>query len=360
CPGRAASARGPRGGALRARRCISRRAVRGQGRTRSRAAAGAGAAACGRPPSSGLNARTRSAFPDPPCARASDPEHQSGVPRRRALGRPHGRALAEDRALGWRAPGSAGGCRTPRTPAAFGTEFPLGFGRGSRCGHGDARYRNADRHPLKAQSQVPFHRRHELSRVLAEVQSFAGFGRDDELPEARVFGPLPPAEAIRDVDLLLVGVEAKAWPSLLLGSFACQIAPMDAPARPAAVLRVADLDDALLQHGGREAEEGHARGRETPYPAPSATASGNRAQAARAGSPALARNPPGTKPHLGALTFGVLHRTHSPEPHSGDRPRTSSSAPTSLDGSAAGRRPSARRSPSSLAGSRSRRSGTSR
>src|SRR5271166_5530063 len=40
-----------------------------------------------------------------------------------------------------------------------------------------------DGHPLKAQAQVAFHRRHELARVLPEVQSFAGFGRDDELPE---------------------------------------------------------------------------------------------------------------------------------------------------------------------------------
>src|SRR5271157_2881602 len=123
-----------------------------------------------------------------------------------------------------------------------------------------------DRHPMKAQAEIPFHRRHELARVLPEVESFTGFGRDDELPEARIFCPLPPAEAIRDVDLLCVGVEAKARPSLLLGSFARQVVPMDAPAGPAAILHVPDLDDALLQHGRREAEEGHARGRETSNP----------------------------------------------------------------------------------------------
>src|SRR5271166_1401380 len=203
-----------------------------------------------------------------------------------------------------------------------------------------------DGHPLKAQAQVAFHRRHELARVLPEVQSFAGFGRDDELPEARVFGPLPPAEAIRDVDLLLVGVEAKARLSLLLGAFARQVAPMDPPAGPAAVLRVPDLDDALLQHGRREAEEGHARGREASDPAPSATARGNRAQAARARGPALTRNPPRAKPHLGALALRVLHRPHSPALRSCDRPSGSRSAFTRLAGSSGGCRPSARRSPS--------------
>jgi hypothetical protein len=55
-----------------------------------------------------------------------------------------------------------------------------------------------DCHPLEAQAQIAFHRRHELARVLPEVQSVAGFGRDDELPEARIFGPLPPTQAIRD------------------------------------------------------------------------------------------------------------------------------------------------------------------
>jgi len=87
-----------------------------------------------------------------------------------------------------------------------------------------------DCHPLKAQAQVAFHRRHELARVLAEIQSFAGFGRNDELPEARIFCPLPPTEAIRDVDLLLVGVEAKARLSLLLGAFARQVDGMRRPA----------------------------------------------------------------------------------------------------------------------------------
>ncbi|HME73216.1 MAG TPA: hypothetical protein VKM54_25610 [Myxococcota bacterium] len=123
-----------------------------------------------------------------------------------------------------------------------------------------------DGHPLKAQAQVAFHRRYELSRVLPEVESLAGFGRNDELPEARIFGSLPPAEAIRNVDLLLVGIEAKARLPLPLRAFARQIATMDAPAGPAAVLHVPDLDDALLQHGRREAEEGHARGRETSNP----------------------------------------------------------------------------------------------
>ena len=33
-----------------------------------------------------------------------------------------------------------------------------------------------DGHPLKAQAEVAFHRRHELARVLPEVQSLAGFG----------------------------------------------------------------------------------------------------------------------------------------------------------------------------------------
>src|SRR5271157_5482043 len=217
-----------------------------------------------------------------------------------------------------------------------------------------------DGHPLKAEAQVAFHRRHELARVLPEVQSLAGFGRDDELPEARISGSLPPAEAIRDVDLLLMGVEAKARLSLLLGSFARQVAPMDTPAGPAAILHVPDLDDAQLQHGRGEAEEAHARGREASEPAPSATARGNRAQAARAGSPALTRNPPGAKPHLGALTFSVLHHTHPRELRSPDRSSGSRSASTSLDGSSGGSRPSARRSPSSSAGPRSRRSGTSR
>src|SRR5271166_3615331 len=99
-----------------------------------------------------------------------------------------------------------------------------------------------DSHPLKAEAQVAFHRRYELSRVLPEVEPFASFGRDDELPEARISCPLPPAEAIRDVDLLLVGVEAQARLPLLLGAFARQVAPMDPPAGPAAVLRVPDLD----------------------------------------------------------------------------------------------------------------------
>jgi len=217
-----------------------------------------------------------------------------------------------------------------------------------------------DGHPLKAQAQVAFHRRYELSRVLPEVESLAGFGRNDELPEARIFGSLPPAEAIRNVDLLLVGIEAKARLPLPLRAFARQIATMDAPAGPAAVLHVPDLDDALLQHGRREAEEGHARGRETSNPPPSAKASGNRAQAARAGGPALTRNPPGTKPHLEALALGVLHRTHPPELRSPDRPSGSRSAFTRLDGSSGGCRPSARRSPSSSAGPRSRCSGASR
>src|SRR5271166_2838151 len=38
-----------------------------------------------------------------------------------------------------------------------------------------------DGHPLKAQAQVAFHRRHELAGVLPEVQSFTRFGRNDEL-----------------------------------------------------------------------------------------------------------------------------------------------------------------------------------
>src|SRR5271157_3389066 len=163
-----------------------------------------------------------------------------------------------------------------------------------------------DCHPLKAQAQVAFHRRHEVARVLPEVESLAGFGRDDELPEARISGPLPPAEAIRDVDLLVMGIEAEARLSLLLGSFARQVPTVDAPSRPAAVLHVPDLDDALLQHGGREAEEGHASGRKTSESPPSAQSSGNRAQAARARGPAFALNPPGAKPHLGALALGVL------------------------------------------------------
>src|SRR5208283_3356091 len=163
----------------------------------------------------------------------------------------------------------------------------------------------------------------------------------------------------RDVDLLLVGVEAQARLSLLLGAFARQIATMDPPSRTAAVLHVPDLDDALLQHGRREAEKGHARGRVTPYPAPSARASDNRAQAARAGSPALTRNPPGAKPHLGALTFCVQHYAHPRELRSPDRSSGSRSASTRLDGSSGGSRPSARRSPSSPAGPRSSRGGTS-
>src|SRR5271166_3076090 len=203
-----------------------------------------------------------------------------------------------------------------------------------------------DGHPLKAQAQVAFHRRYELARVLPEVESLAGFGRDDDLPEARISGPLPPAEAIRDVDLLLVGIEAKARLPLPLRAFARQVPTMDAPARPAAVLHVADLDDALLQHGRREAEKGHASGRETSEPAPSARASGNRAQAARAGRPALTRNPPGAKPHLEALALRVLHRPHSPALRSCDRPSGSRSAFTRLAGSSGGCRPSARRSPS--------------
>src|SRR5271157_452936 len=217
-----------------------------------------------------------------------------------------------------------------------------------------------DCHPLKAQAEVAFHRRHELARVLPEVESFTGFGRDDELPEARIFGPLPPAEAIGDVDLLCVGIEAQARLSLLLGAFAHQVPTMDTPAGPAAILHVPDLDDALLQHGRGEAEEGHARGRETSDPASSAKASGNRAQAARTRGPALARNLPGAKPHLGALPFGVLHRTHPRELRPGDRPSGSRSASTSLDGSSGGCWPSARRRVMNSVGPRSRRSGTSR
>ena len=91
----------------------------------------------------------------------------------------------------------------------------------------------------------------ELEWVAIEhfVQTIAIFGRHDDLPETPVPIALPAAEACREIDLVLLGIEAKARPAGLLGTFACQVAPVGAPAGAAAVRDEADFDDAPLQRG---------------------------------------------------------------------------------------------------------------
>jgi len=166
-----------------------------------------------------------------------------------------------------------------------------------------------DSHPLEVNPEIPFCRRHEFACVFAEVESLAGFRRDDELPKARISCTLPPAEAVCDIDRFLVGVETVAGTAFLLCSFAREVTTMGAPVRAAAIRDPPYDDDASLKQRRREADEACARGRKCPSPAPRKT---NRhlTQAAR---PARTRKLPGTRPHLEALALRILHRSHSSE-----------------------------------------------
>jgi hypothetical protein len=104
-----------------------------------------------------------------------------------------------------------------------------------------------DPQPLEAEAQVSFHRRHELARVLAEIESLSGLGGDDELPKTRISRLFPLGEAARDVDPLLPSVEAEAALSLLVGAFACEVPAVGPPVGAAAIRCVPHLDNALLQ-----------------------------------------------------------------------------------------------------------------
>jgi len=172
-----------------------------------------------------------------------------------------------------------------------------------------------DAHPLEVEAQVPLHRCHELARVLAEIESLPGLGRDDELPKTRISRLFPLGEAPRDVDPLLASIEAEAALSLLLRAFPREVPTVGSPVRAPAIRRIPHLDNALLQQRRRKAEEARARARRASPPALLAPKpSRNPAESARARSSALAPNSAGTKPHLEALGLGVLHRGHSPAP----------------------------------------------
>jgi hypothetical protein len=76
-----------------------------------------------------------------------------------------------------------------------------------------------DRYPLELRPELVLEGVHEPSGVVSQVQGMGVLGRDDELEEPLVSGPLPGAELIRDRDpAVLVAIEARPAPALPLGS----------------------------------------------------------------------------------------------------------------------------------------------
>ncbi|HME69052.1 MAG TPA: hypothetical protein VKM54_04200 [Myxococcota bacterium] len=174
-------------------------------------------------------------------------------------------------------------------------------------------------HPVEENTEIPLHRRHEFACVLAEVESLAGLGRDDELPKARISCAFPPADAIGDIDLFLGGVEALAGTALLLGSFARQVTSMGPPVGAATIPDPPHNDDALLKQRRREADETRASERERSCSSPAPRElSRNLTQAARAWHPARVPKLSGTRSHLEVFHRGILHRSYSTDPRSGD------------------------------------------
>src|SRR5881628_734540 len=103
-----------------------------------------------------------------------------------------------------------------------------------------------DGHPIEARSQISLHVRHEGPRVRLEIKAISMLGRDDELPEACVAGPLPASQSGGEVDALALGAEAAPLPALALGTFPRQVRAVRGPGSAPAVPGVRGLNGAAL------------------------------------------------------------------------------------------------------------------
>src|SRR5439155_27160088 len=101
-------------------------------------------------------------------------------------------------------------------------------------------------HPLESRPQVALHVRDERPCVRLEIQALGVLGRDDELPQALVAGPLPAPEGRRKVDALLLGTEPATLPAPTLRAVARQVRPVRGPRRAPAVPGVGGLHGAPL------------------------------------------------------------------------------------------------------------------
>src|SRR5438552_2444723 len=93
-----------------------------------------------------------------------------------------------------------------------------------------------DGYPFEARSQISLHVRHEGPRVRLEIKAIGMLGRNDELPEACVAGPLPASQGGGEIDALALGAEAAPLSALALGTLPRQVravrGPGSAPAVP--------------------------------------------------------------------------------------------------------------------------------
>jgi len=103
-----------------------------------------------------------------------------------------------------------------------------------------------DGDPLEARSQISLHVGHESPRVRLEIKAIGMLGRNDELPEAGVAGPLPASQGGGEVDALALGAEAAPLPALALGTFPRQVRAGRGPGSAPAVSGVEGLRGAAL------------------------------------------------------------------------------------------------------------------
>src|SRR5207244_12976772 len=99
-----------------------------------------------------------------------------------------------------------------------------------------------DGYPFEARSQISLHVRHAGPRVRLEIKAIGMLGRNDELPEACVAGPLPASQGGGEVDALALGAEAAPLPALTLGTFPRQVCSVRGPGSAPAVPGVGGLN----------------------------------------------------------------------------------------------------------------------
>src|SRR5439155_26135920 len=86
----------------------------------------------------------------------------------------------------------------------------------------------------------------EGNRVRLENKAITMLGRDGELTEACVAGPLPASQSGGEVDALALGAEAAPLPTLALGTFPRQVRAVRGPRSAPAVSGVGGLHGAAL------------------------------------------------------------------------------------------------------------------
>ena len=148
------------------------------------------------------------------------------------------------------------------------------------------------------------HLREQTPRVPLEIGASPRLGRDDDLPDPGVSGPLPALEPLGEAHVVSLGVEPETSLALALGAFAAQVAAVGPPRPASRIPREGDLHQASLLERRRRARE-----RDGASSAPLSTLMlaqlcGNPSQCSRREPSALARDSRRSQAHRESVPIG--------------------------------------------------------